>query len=136
MTKPPQLSFLSGSSEGGRSVSVRDFQRMVDRRILDAPTSEAPYIVGSETSKAAAKGMSRELGAKQTQVWQFIRLHPEGCTDNQIITHFVNCGWSINTPRARRCELTSKGLVKDSGRQHKGSVLWVAANAAERQAAA
>ena len=113
----------------------RAYQRIVDARVLDAPTSEAPYQRHSPTSKAAAKGISKELGAKQTQVWQFIRLHPEGVTDNQIVTHFVNCGWSANTPRARRIELVAKGLVKDSGRQSRGSTVWVAAQAAERQAA-
>ena len=97
---------------------------------------QAPYQRHSETSKAAAKGISRELGAKQTQVWQFVRLHPEGCTDNQIITHFVNCGWSINTPRARRVELAAKGLVKDSGRQIKGSTVWVATSQAQEKTAA
>ena len=109
---------------------------MVNERILDAPTSEAPYVRGSETSKAAAKGISRELGAKQTQVWQFIRLQgASGAIDNEIITHFTNCGWSPNTPRARRVELVAKGLVVDSGRQRNGSTVWIAAQAAERQAA-
>ena len=136
MTKPPQLSFLSGSSEGGRSVSVRDFQRMVDRRILDAPTSEAPYIVGSETSKAAAKRVNQVLTQQQADVLARIRqLGEVGATDNELIDYFMSLGWARNTPRARRCNIRDKFLVVDSGRQRNGSTVWVAANAAGRQAA-
>ena len=98
---------------------------------------QAPYQRHSETSKAAAKGISRELGAKQTQVWQFIRLQgPSGAIDNEIITHFTNCEWSPNTPRARRVELVAKGLVVDSGRQRNGSTVWVATSQAQEKTAA
>ena len=107
----PQTSFVEGVSEHG-SISLRDFT--------------APYQAHSETSRAAAKEVSKELGYKQYQVLSFIRLQG-GCTDNEIVTHFVNCGWSANTPRARRVELVARGLVVDSGRVRNKSTVWVLA---------
>ena len=144
MTKPPQLSFLSGSSEGGRSVSVRDFQRMVDRRILDAPTSEAPYVVGSSTSKAAAKAVTRSgtKEAHERKTLAFLRAMGErGATDHEIDAHFRDIGEKFITMRPRRRNLVVLGDVEDSGRTRltpslRESTVWVATSQAQEKTAA
>ncbi|HYE58156.1 MAG TPA: hypothetical protein VD948_06605 [Rhodothermales bacterium] len=129
-----QTSFLAGVSESG-SVSLRSFQQVADTVVLDAPTSQAPFVKGSETSEAAAKKISRGLNEKQGMVYLRIRSFGErGQTDAELTDYFVGVGWSPNTARPRRIELRDRGLIVDSGRRRDGSTVWVTAAQQAQQA--
>lgn len=76
------------------------------------------------TSEAAAVEISKSLSRKRRDVllW-FLRNHMEdGATDNELIAALVRQGWSANTPRARRVELTGKWLEEHGERD--GSTVW------------
>lgn len=134
---PPQnhnLSFLEGTSENGRTISLRAVRGEVDKHVL---TQEAPFQKHSPTSKAAAQQQNKTLGVKQAAVLRRIyESGTRGITDNELSDYFVTAhGWSIHTARPRRCELTSLGKVVDSGSKHKGSTLWIAREYVTEQAA-
>ena len=77
---------------------------------LDNPT--LPYQPHSVTSRAAAIRERPFASKKRKAVYLYIReAGPSGRTDNEIIRHFQNEGWSTNTPRARRIELVEAGRV-------------------------
>ncbi len=74
----------------------------------------APYIVGSDSSYAAALAMQHELGRLESVVLAFLKKRPEGALDEQMqaLLHM-----NPNTQRPRRVSLVEKGLVRDSGRK-------------------
>jgi hypothetical protein len=94
--------------------------------LFDVPAelaTTAPYQGHSETSRAAAEGLGPVvLQAKQVAVLR--RLAEQPSTDNDLIDYFRGLEWSVNTPRARRVDLTKAGLVEDSGEVSKGCAVW------------
>jgi hypothetical protein len=94
------------------------------RTLFDpGPANSTPYQAHSPNSKAAAERVSPTLGRRQAEVLEYIAAHPEGVTDNAIIGAMVARGYSANGPRARRVELTRRGLIIPCGVQD-GSTLW------------
>jgi len=89
----------------------------------------APYVPGSETSKAAADEIRDDLHKLQKLVLDAIRASKDnGLTDQQIQT-LLNMGPATECPR--RIELREKGLIKDSGtkrltRSGRKATVWVA----------
>ena len=88
----------------------------------------APYVRGSDTSKAAADSMQPHLGNLEARVLSVIRSGPDGRTDDEVevITEL-----SHQSASARRRGLVLKGLVKDSGTRRKTrsgrtAVVWIA----------
>lgn len=75
----------------------------------------------SATSCAAAELITPHVGRLQAVVLEYIRTSGP-CTDNEII---AGVGGNPNGPRARRIELTRKGLIEACGFKD-GSTLWKA----------
>ena len=88
----------------------------------------APYVVGSETSKAAARSWSPEdLGAQQARVYEAIcRFGRTGLTDEEGV-RALNLNPSSYRPR--RVELEQRGLIVPAGKRLTSSgrlaVIWV-----------
>ena len=84
----------------------------------------APYVAGSDNSRAAAKRIvaSGRLGRAQTIVLRLLAGYAR--TDNDLILAWTygNYG-SPNTPRARRVELAEAGLIEAVGVEG-GSTIW------------
>jgi hypothetical protein len=99
--------------------------------------TRAPFIPGSETSKAAAESVEQKLPRREYEVLRYIvERGYVGVTDDDLERHFVAEGWATPTARARRVRLCEKGLLKDSGgrrltRFKRLAVVWVLA---EREA--
>ncbi len=96
---------------------------------LPEPVPEsAPYVRGSETSKAAAESIVRVVGHHEVMVLKHIREQGElGATDDEIE---VVTGLRHQTASARRRGLVLKYRIKDSGkkrntRSRRKAVVWV-----------
>lgn len=76
----------------------------------------APYIRGSETSKAAALAIEHDLNRLESIVLALIREREEGVTDEQMQGLL---GMNPNTQRPRRIALVARGLVRDSGEKRR-----------------
>ena len=78
---------------------------------MSEPT--APYVRGSDTSRAAAESMEDELGRLEMLVFDLIRRSGEtGRTRDELE---VETGMSHQTITARARALIQKGRVRDSG---------------------
>ncbi len=92
-------------------------------------SKRAPYVPGSETSKAAADSQRGKLPAKRQRVLDEIRAAAwDGLTDDEI-EH--RTGYRHQTASARRRELVLAGLVFDSKRRRwtssgRQATVWVA----------
>jgi len=83
-----------------------------------------PFIPGSQTSKAAADTVRHAANSMVEQVFNAFRnAGSRGMTDNELIDHFERCGWSRNTPRARRVQLANEGRIEKSG-ERDGCWVW------------
>ena len=83
-----------------------------------------PHIRDSETSRAAADSVRHKADSMVEQVYnQFVNAGPCGMTDNELIDHFERCGWSRNTPRARRVQLANEGRIEKRG-ERDGCWVW------------
>lgn len=92
-------------------------------------TQQLPYVRGSDTSKAAAARALPTAGTKRAQVYECIKKHSSGLTDDQIHRY---SRMPANTARPRRVELVRAGLVKDSKQRRRTTsgdwaVVWVVA---------
>ena len=89
----------------------------------------APYIAGSETSKAAAISIEPNAWTMRGMILGFLRAtSTNGATDDEIQT-FMRINPS--TQRPRRIELCEAGLVRNSGQTRKTrsgrqAVVWIA----------
>lgn len=94
---------------------------MTQPLLFDAPPAHTlpAHQRHSETSKAAAVAIQPHLGRQQYAVWLWLKDHP-GSTDNEII---AGVGGNPNGPRARRVELTRKGMVVAVS-EREGSTTW------------
>lgn len=94
----------------------------------------APYVRGSATSEAAARRLSSSgrLTGKRDRVLREILTHwGGGLTDNELTAYMVEThGWSVNTARPRRIELTRAGWLEDSGQRRNGGIVWIPTDAA------
>ena len=100
---------------------------------------QAAYQKHSETSKAAATGISRSGKNKEHQrkTLAYLKACGErGATDVEIDAHFRDIGEQFVTMRPRRIHLRDEFLVVDSGRQRNGSTVWVATSQAQEKTAA
>jgi len=77
------------------------------------PTPSAPYVRGSETSKAASKGVRSRVLNLRERVFNYIAFAGP-CTDEQIAEAL---DMNPSTARPRRIELVNEGRVADSGRK-------------------
>jgi len=83
-----------------------------------------PFIRDSETSKAAACAVRHRADSMVEQVLDVFRnAGSPGMTDNELIDHFEGCGWSRNTPRARRVQLANEGRIEKCG-ERGGCAVW------------
>ncbi len=74
---------------------------------------EPPAQQHSDTSKAAASRIKKQVGPMHIKVLQFLA-DIDGATDEQMQDQIP---MSPNTQRPRRCELTQMGRIEDSGRR-------------------
>lgn len=86
-----------------------------------------PYVMGSETSFAAAEQIESAAAVLRERVYAAICVLGRA-TDEQLQQYL---GMEGNTERPRRCELVAAGRVRDSGRRaktqnHRKAVLWEA----------
>lgn len=94
---------------------------------IDLEQKFPPFISGSQTSLAAAISIAGNTGRLHLRIINYLKLHPEGATDEQIA---IDLDLKQNTQRPRRIELVEQGKVKDSGRKGKttskrSAVIWV-----------
>lgn len=89
----------------------------------------APYVRGSDTSKAAAESLSPERLAHLERIVldQIVKAGTLGRTDKELESL---CDLSHESTSARRRRLVQKGLVKDSGLRRKSPsnrdvTIWV-----------
>jgi hypothetical protein len=93
---------------------------------------DAPYVVGSATSKAAAEAITVTAGTLRGKVYAAIcTAGPTGHTDQEIQKLL---GMDPSTERPRRIELTRAKLVADSGltretESGRRATVWVALGA-------
>jgi hypothetical protein len=78
-------------------------------------TTLAPYINGSETSKAAAVDIGKHRETLRQKVLAYITLY--GPVSDEMIQRAL--GMNPSTQRPRRIELVEAGKVKDSGQKRK-----------------
>ncbi len=71
----------------------------------------AGHVPHSATSKAAADHVNRDLSERQRAVLCWFEMNPAGLTDAEL----DQAARATSTLRPRRCELTAKGLLVDSG---------------------
>lgn len=94
------------------------------------PTETAPYVVGSDTSKAAAESIVPELPRLEALVYAFIlNSGTDGATSDEIEYGMQMAHQTIS---ARVRGLVLKGRVKDSGARRKTrsgrkATVWVVA---------
>ena len=91
-----------------------------------------------ETSRAAADAIA-DATEVQRRVYAIHRQHPEGLTDEQLLTHYTAAhgvaGRSLeskSSPRKRRSDLTNAGVLIDSGARRplvsgRNGVVWIVA---------
>lgn len=90
----------------------------------------APYVQGSETSRAAAQHVGNATGAMREAVLRFLADRgDEGATDEEIGSALRLGG---STARPRRVELVAAGCVRDSGKRRpttsgRAATVWVRA---------
>ena len=97
--------------------------------------TRAPFIRGSDTSKAAADAIDDpKLNRMEYAVLRFIAERENGATDDEITINFTRppWNWAEPTARARRVELKYVGIVRDSGcrrgtRCGRMAIVWVLA---------
>lgn len=92
------------------------------------PLPTAPYVKGSETSRAAAESIRPHVNAQQAEVLRIIRTAGSaGMTDEEIIKTGVA---SANAVRPRRVELAAKKLIVRVGKRKttagRMAQVWVA----------
>ena len=93
--------------------------------------SKAPFIPGSDTSKAAAEAVEPKLNRMEYAVYRYIAERGNtGATDDELAIHFA--AWAPETARARRVALKHNGLIRDScGRRYtqrrRLATVWVLA---------
>jgi hypothetical protein len=74
----------------------------------------APYAIGSDTSKAAAKKVAKRVALQQTEVYRaIIRSGEDGATWDELVAQY---GFSP-TANGRVTRLVEMGLVVDSGKR-------------------
>lgn len=93
----------------------------------------APYVAGSETSKAAALSIEPRSGTDRWLLLQYLRyvFRAEGATDDEMQARL---NLNPSTQRPRRIELCEAGLVRNSGQTRKTrsgrqAVVWIATEA-------
>lgn len=89
----------------------------------------APYITGSETSKAASVSIEQNIGTIRWRILALLRKCGDGGATDDELQHWTNLNPS--TQRPRRIELCEAGLVRNSGQTRKTrsgrqAVVWVA----------
>jgi hypothetical protein len=79
-----------------------------------------------ERSRKAAEKAQRNRARRERQVMAYLAsCGDEGATDNELIDALrARCKMSVNTPRARRRNLTVEGVIVDSGRERDGCTVW------------
>jgi len=84
----------------------------------------APFQRSSRTSKAAAKAIQPKAPTKRAIVLAFVKGRAlQGATNNEI----AECnGMKLQTVCPRVNELTTKYLLRDSGKTRDGSTVWIA----------
>jgi hypothetical protein len=88
----------------------------------------APYAIGSDTSKEAAKSIVGKIAEQRTEVYRaIVRAGANGLTWSEIVQQ-LGCSPTAN---GRCSELRDVGLIVDSGqrrRTHTGrrAVVWIA----------
>ena len=90
-------------------------------------SKEPPAQRHSDTSVAAATAIKPKIGPLQAKILAFLRLCPEGATDEEMQSDIP---MGANTQRPRRRELELMGYVVDSGNRRlnasgKLAVVWV-----------
>ena len=90
--------------------------------------SIAPYVRGSETSRAAAESISPHITPLQQKVMDYLREH--GPATDEEMQEGIPLG--ANTQRPRRVELWRKGAIRDTGSKRtnasgKMAVVWAVA---------
>lgn len=93
------------------------------------PVGQPPAQLHSSTSRQAASAIAPHTGKLAGQVLDYIR----GCGERGATDPEIAAGLQMlsDTARARRCELTDRGLVRDSGRKRptahgRAAAVWVA----------
>lgn len=87
----------------------------------------APYAIGSDASREAAKAISRYADQQRTEVYLCIhRAHDNGRTWDEIV-QLLGCSPTAN---GRVTELRDRGLILDSGRRRKtrsnrNATVWI-----------
>jgi hypothetical protein len=69
-----------------------------------------PHQRHSRTSQRAARSIAPRAPSIKSRVLEFIKAHPEGATDEQLIDAI---GLSASTVRPRRIDLVEDGLIQD-----------------------
>ena len=96
---------------------------------VETVADHAPYVRGSETSKAAAEDIEPNAGTLRAKVFAALKgIGPVGYTDEELQNVL---GMNPSTQRPRRIELVAAGLVADSGttrktRSGRAATVWVA----------
>lgn len=77
----------------------------------------APYQAHSETSKAAAESIERDLTRQQLEILRIFARFPTPLSDNDLIQYVIDQGLrvSVNGVRARRIELVKMGRLVPYG---------------------
>ena len=88
---------------------------------------EAPSQKHSETSVAAAESITPKASELRERVYAHIASCEDGATDMEIAAAL---NMLTDTARARRCELTDAGRVKDSGKtrlspRKRSATVWI-----------
>lgn len=138
------LAAADAARHEARQATTRDMQRAADAVTLPARQQAVPFVAGRVTSRDAAQAMERTGTAASHQVMVLAYLEgqgEQGATDIELDEHFRQAGVRFLTMRPRRIALVASGAVVDSGRTRmtpsgRKSVVWVARQWAERQAAA
>ena len=95
-----------------------------------------PFVIGSDTSKAAAISMLETAKTDAAKIWRLIAWSgSHGMTDDEIE---VSLGMRHQTASARRRGLVIKGLVADSGlrrrtRSGRKAAVWITYTTKPRQ---
>ena len=92
-----------------------------------ADKASAPYVPGSDTSKAAAKKVAPTIGTWHKKIYKAIDESDFGMTDEMLEIHFDRKHQFISP---RRGELVKAGMIIDSGEKGTNTtgskaILWV-----------